>query len=200
MHRKVEQYRFLDAHLRLPNEFAFHALALDEQRKPFEPTFWTRTVENANPGGGAKPRPLDQVEQRWFVGAHANVGGGYPSDILAQAPLKWLMDKAASKGLAFRSGFAMDPFDPTPDVRDSYAEFRNPLVRAFSKRFYRSVGGAPPKVGTAATTERINEAMTAQLTSFCPSSKFLNRQSWRVFVGAARSVRSRAHSGGSRIA
>jgi hypothetical protein len=28
------------------------------------------------------------VEQRWFVGAHANVGGGYENDLLAQIPLE----------------------------------------------------------------------------------------------------------------
>jgi len=38
LRRRVMQYRFLDTHLRLQNEFAFHALALDEHRKAFEPT------------------------------------------------------------------------------------------------------------------------------------------------------------------
>jgi uncharacterized protein (DUF2235 family) len=42
---KVHKYRFLDTHLRLDNEFAFHALALDEHRHNFEPTFWTRTIK-----------------------------------------------------------------------------------------------------------------------------------------------------------
>ena len=34
---KVHRYRFLDTHLRLDNEYAFHALALDEHRHNFEP-------------------------------------------------------------------------------------------------------------------------------------------------------------------
>ena len=94
---KVHKYKFLDTHLRLDNEYAFHALALDEHRHNFEPTFWTRTVQT---GEGAPPdRPIEHVEQRWFVGAHANVGGGYASDPLAQRPLKWLMDKAGALGL-----------------------------------------------------------------------------------------------------
>src|SRR5260370_37734073 len=78
---KVHKYRFLDTHLRLDNELAFHALALDEHRKNFEPTFWTRTVKIGETG--AAERPIDKVEQRWFIGAHANVGGGYASDPLA---------------------------------------------------------------------------------------------------------------------
>jgi hypothetical protein len=71
---KVHRYRFLDTHLRLDNEYAFHALALDEHRHNFEPTFWTRTVKTGE--GAAPDRPIEHVEQRWFVGAHANVGGG----------------------------------------------------------------------------------------------------------------------------
>jgi hypothetical protein len=46
---KIHRYWFLDTHLRLDNEYAFHALALDEHRHNFEPTFWTRTVK---PGQG----------------------------------------------------------------------------------------------------------------------------------------------------
>lgn len=71
---KVHKYRFLDTHLRLDNEYAFHALALDEHREDFEATFWTRTVKTGE--AEAPDRPLEHVEQRWFVGCHANVGGG----------------------------------------------------------------------------------------------------------------------------
>ena len=35
---KIVQYLFLDTHLRVQNEFAFQALAIDEQRRSFEPT------------------------------------------------------------------------------------------------------------------------------------------------------------------
>lgn len=161
LRRNVTRYRFLDTHLYLDNEFAFHALALDEHRKQFEPTFWTRTIDN-NAAQDASPRTLLQVEQRWFVGAHANVGGGYPSDVLAQAPLKWLMDKAASHGLRFRSDFKMDPADPAAPVADSYASFGPTLLRLFSKRFYRPVG-TEPMVGTKRTTSRINETIDASV-------------------------------------
>jgi hypothetical protein len=60
------------------------------------------------------------VEQRWFVGAHANVGGGYASDPLAQRPLKWLMDKAAGLGLVFRDQVMIDAVQVAPPVTDSY--------------------------------------------------------------------------------
>ena len=45
---------------------------------------------------------------------------GYPSDILAQPPLKWLMTKAASLGLKFRFDLTTDGPNPTAPVADSY--------------------------------------------------------------------------------
>jgi uncharacterized protein (DUF2235 family) len=97
---------FLDTHLRLDSEYAYHALALDEHREDFEATFSTRTVKKGE--AGAPERTIGKVEQRWFVGAHANVGGGYASDPLSQRPLVWLMDKAAGLGLAFRDQVVID--------------------------------------------------------------------------------------------
>lgn len=156
MAAKVRKYRFLDTHLRLDNEYAFHALALDEHRKNFEPTFWTRTDRVGHEG--AAERQIDKVEQRWFVGAHANVGGGYASDPLAQRPLKWLMEKAAGLGLVFRAEISLDVSQVAPPVTDSYREFAWGLYRFVSRPFYRPVG-LPPDKGTQATTSRINETV-----------------------------------------
>ncbi|AWN38852.1 DUF2235 domain-containing protein [Methylobacterium radiodurans] len=154
---RIARYRFLDTHLYRWNRRAFHALALDEHRRSFEPTFWTRTIENTTPAAGPT-RSLDEVEQRWFVGAHANVGGGYPSDILAQAPLKWLMDKAALAGLRFRPGFETDASDATAPIADSYAQFMPAPLRMIARPFDRPVG-SPPRVGSTKTTSRINETI-----------------------------------------
>ena len=153
---KVHKYRFLDTHLRLDNEYAFHALALDEHREDFEATFWTRTVKTGE--AGAPDRPIAHVEQRWFVGAHANVGGGYASDPLSQRPLVWLMEKAGALGLAYRCAVDVDTTQVVPPINNSYREFGSGFYRLFSKPFYRSVGAAPEK-GTAATTSRINETI-----------------------------------------
>lgn len=158
MKKKVVRYFFLDTHLRLNNEFAFHALAIDEHRKSFEPTLWTRTTDNALTTAAPPPRPLTHVEQRWFVGAHANVGGGYPSDILAQPPLEWLMNKASSLGLQFRDTFVADGQTPIAPITDSYAKFGWGFAHLFSPPFYRPIG-TEPKKGTLRTTERINETI-----------------------------------------
>jgi uncharacterized protein (DUF2235 family) len=153
---KVHRFRFLDTHLRLDNLNAFHALALDEHRKSFEPTFWTKTVKRGETG--AADRMIDKVEQRWFVGAHANVGGGYPSDPLAQLPLKWLMGKAAATGLLFTGQVEMDTLQSVPPIMDSYREFAGGFLHFLTRPFYRPVG-IPPEAGTEATTSRINETI-----------------------------------------
>jgi uncharacterized protein (DUF2235 family) len=155
---KVVKFLFLHTHLRVQNEFAFHALAIDEQRKSFEPTLWTKTTDNRPAASTSPPRPLSQVEQRWFVGAHANVGGGYPSDVLAQPPLEWLMGKAAALGLQFRNTFVADGQSPAAPITDSYRDFGHGLVRFFVPRFYRPIG-TDPEIGTVRTTERINETI-----------------------------------------
>jgi uncharacterized protein (DUF2235 family) len=62
-----------------------HAVAVDEHRRPFVPTFWTI----------AKGRqPKGHVEQTWFAGAHCNVGGGYPQSGLSDGALIWMIARA----------------------------------------------------------------------------------------------------------
>jgi Uncharacterized alpha/beta hydrolase domain (DUF2235) len=81
-------------------------LAIDEHRETFAPTFWTKSTPKQ--GETYPPRSLDHVEQRWLVGAHANVGGGYENDLLAQIPLNWLMNKAIARGLVFKDKVVID--------------------------------------------------------------------------------------------
>jgi uncharacterized protein (DUF2235 family) len=152
----VSRYQFLDTHLRLANTFAFHALALDEHRASYKPTLWTRTVAH-DAKGPPRERGLEEVEQRWFVGAHANIGGGCFNDILAQAPLKWLMDKAAALGLKFRSTISLDQFG-LPPIADSYGSFGMGAYRILSRPYYRPIGSSP-EVGTKFTTSTINETI-----------------------------------------
>jgi hypothetical protein len=69
---------------------ARHAVALDEHRYVFDATLW--------PHG----RHAQSMEQRWFIGAHANVGGGYGDDALFLRPLQWLQQESRPHGLKFR--------------------------------------------------------------------------------------------------
>lgn len=131
--RPSTKYQFHDTALCESVRNAFHAVAIDEHRANYKTTLWT----------GPPTATIENVEQRWFAGAHADVGGGYPDDLLHTLPLEWMAKKAASCGLEFLNdrqiqlpdgtipaGIAMPPaaFDLdgseyTAPVHDSYAEF-----------------------------------------------------------------------------
>jgi uncharacterized protein (DUF2235 family) len=119
----------------------YHALAIDEHRKDFAPTLWD--VHHKDPKNVAQVRPLSGVEQRWFVGAHANVGGGYQTDILAQSPLRWMMKKAESQGLSFRSEVDLDGDDVTGTIADSYKSFGSGVYAWVFPPLYRTIGHEP---------------------------------------------------------
>jgi uncharacterized protein (DUF2235 family) len=155
-------YRFMATGLRRPIENGYHALAIDEHRRAFSPTLWTvRHAADPDPDT-PPPRSLESVEQRWFVGAHANVGGGYESDILPQVPLRWIMKKASLHGLAFRADVELDGDELTADVTDSYAEFMYGAYRLFSRPYYRPIG-APPTPVEGGTDDNVNETIDASV-------------------------------------
>jgi uncharacterized protein (DUF2235 family) len=77
-------YSFHDTELGPGVEFAYHALAIDEQRGPFQPTIWH---------SNSQPRVKQTLAQVWFSGVHSNVGGGYPEHELSDAALFWMCSK-----------------------------------------------------------------------------------------------------------
>ncbi len=81
------RFQFHDTNLGPRVANAFHALALDETRKDFEPTLWLQTAE-----GKASGQVLRQV---WFAGAHSNVGGGYDEHGLSDVALAWMAAEVA---------------------------------------------------------------------------------------------------------
>ena len=148
--RFSSKYQFHDTALCEGIRNAFHAVAIDEQRLPYKATLWTeKQVLN------------EQVEQRWFPGAHADVGGGYKDDLLPAPPLKWLVDQAAACGLQFvndrktvgpdekplpsvavaPAAFNLDGNEYLSPLHDSYAEFFGGVYRAV-----RSVPGMGGRV------------------------------------------------------
>ncbi|MCJ1249634.1 hypothetical protein MMC30_006860 [Trapelia coarctata] len=76
------EYAFINTDVSPNVEHAFHALALDEHRKPFSPTIWEK------PEGQPLPKTLTQC---WFPGVHANIGGSYPDTEIADITLAWMM-------------------------------------------------------------------------------------------------------------
>lgn len=158
-----DTFKFLHTGLRTSQENAYHAVAIDEHRKAFAPTLWTKKIRNGVPTSQmAAPRPLSSVEQRWFVGAHANVGGGCRSDLLAQIPLRWLMQKASSHGLTFRTDIVSDPEVLSAPISPSYDEFMRGAYKRVSKPFDRVIG-EPHKPSDGGHDETINETIDASV-------------------------------------
>lgn len=157
---KGSAYPFLNTGLRQNNEYAFHALAIDEHRKAFRPTLWTNQGAPA-----AKPRAIERTEQRWFVGAHANVGGGCFDDPLAQLPLKWLEGKAATLGLIIKDDFATETNAATAPISNSFAEFAWGWYRLFRLGipYHRPIGLPPINEGEGVKT--INETIDSSVFS-----------------------------------
>ena len=75
---------------------ARHALAVDETRMKFAPTFWEAPEE---PPGS--PSEDERVKQVWFEGAHSDVGGGYRETGLSDTSLLWMAREAHDAGLVF---------------------------------------------------------------------------------------------------
>jgi uncharacterized protein (DUF2235 family) len=81
-HINERKYRFLDPRLPRSIPRAYHALALDEQRKPFQPTLFAVEGPRLNDGS---------IQQVWFAGAHSNVGGGFEDTRLSDITLDWMI-------------------------------------------------------------------------------------------------------------
>ncbi|HXT21889.1 MAG TPA: DUF2235 domain-containing protein, partial [Thermoanaerobaculia bacterium] len=105
-------HTFHDVALSRSVEHAYHALAIDEHRKPFLPTLWRKQEDS----------PDQKVQQVWFAGAHSDVGGGYKERGLSDVALGWMMERATVAGLAFdTAATAVRPLQPNHqlDVHDS---------------------------------------------------------------------------------
>ena len=99
-----KRYQFHNTELSKTVEHAYHALAVDERREPFEPTLWIPI-----------DKPGQKLEQVWFSGTHSDIGGGIMSRGLPDISLEWMLDKARSAGLVFDPDvLAADPPKPDP--------------------------------------------------------------------------------------
>lgn len=128
-----EQFEFHDTELSGIVKNAFHAVAVDEHREPYAATLWD-----------PKKKPDQTVEQRWFVGAHADIGGGYKDRRLSDMTLNWMQLKAQACGLQ------LDPAgipnvsgtNWAGTVADSFREFLGGFFHLFHQPYYRPVGRA----------------------------------------------------------
>jgi uncharacterized protein (DUF2235 family) len=156
------EFDYLQTGLRIHMLNGYHALAIDEHRPDFAPTIWDVHHRKDPNAVVAKPRPLSGLEQRWFVGAHANVGGGYETDLLAQSPLRWMMKKAESHGLSFRSEVDLDGDAVPAPSTDSYSSFLSGWYAKAFPPLYRTIG-AEPDIREDGSHININETIDANV-------------------------------------
>jgi len=83
----ASKYEFHNTELGSHIRHGYHAVAIDEKRRQFEPVLWSKSEGDSN------QKPLQHIEQRWFVGSHSNVGGGYRDQRLADITLHWMKEK-----------------------------------------------------------------------------------------------------------
>jgi uncharacterized protein (DUF2235 family) len=86
------EHEFHHHHLGNTIRHGFHALALNETRKAFEPVLWDST-----------PGYTGTIKQVWFAGSHGDVGGhltGFePARPLSNIALVWMLEHAEMCGL-----------------------------------------------------------------------------------------------------
>lgn len=88
------RHQFHDVTLSSHIEHAYHALAIDERRRPFAPTLWEQ-----------QPGAQQAMEQAWFAGVHGNVGGGYADCGLSDTAFLWMHERARRAGLCVDEGW-----------------------------------------------------------------------------------------------
>jgi len=123
-------FQFHDTKLSTAVSFAYHALAVDEHRGPFEPALW-----ETPPAGG------QTVKQAWFAGAHSDVGGGYMEPQLSDIALDWMMDCAAEAKLEIDPA-VIEALPTDPDHRAKPHNSKNGLYTV-TPGIDRVIGGTP---------------------------------------------------------
>jgi len=121
----ASRYNFHDTKLSRSVEHAYHALAIDEKRKPFKPTLWA-----------TRPSTRQVAEQAWFAGVHSDIGGAYPETGLANVAFRWMADKVQHCGLDLAQDYIRQ-FKPDPGGR--LHNSMTPLYRAMG-RYLRPIG------------------------------------------------------------
>ena len=94
------KFRFHDVELGGLVDYARQALAIDERRRVFAPSVWTKVPSSGSDAAkrtGVEPMDPD-VKQVWFDGVHSDVGGGYEEHALSDQPLAWMIAEAESAG------------------------------------------------------------------------------------------------------
>ncbi len=120
----LSRNRFHDLKLSSTVDNAYHAVAVDEQRRKFEATLWDEADEEV---------PGQVMRQAWFAGVHSDVGGGYGAPpggaTVSDNALQWMARAARECGLGLNLELMPDPFAPLHESRRSYYRLWRPYLR-----------------------------------------------------------------------
>ncbi|WP_341212072.1 DUF2235 domain-containing protein [uncultured Limimaricola sp.] len=124
----------------------FHALALDETRRAYEPVLWV------TPEGFS-----GHLEQVWFRGTHGDIGGQLGGTLesrpLANIPLVWMLERLEACGLTlpedWRKRFPCDAQAPSVSTWRGWNKVflsrrRRIVGRDPSERLHETVAGGHP--------------------------------------------------------
>jgi uncharacterized protein (DUF2235 family) len=142
-------FSIVDTNLSADIQSGFHALAADETRDLFSPTFW------ADRKG---------VVQQAFPGCHSDVGGGFPNRGLSDGALAWMLNQLGSVGLLYDATLLNPPLQPDHlgVAQDDGATFPFVLTPRSARGFPICVTASAPLVA------RLNQP-TEMLPSLIPT-------------------------------
>jgi uncharacterized protein (DUF2235 family) len=153
----MRRYAFHDLTLSRRVRNAYHAVAIDERRRGYDPALW---VAKMGRDGTSQTVEGQTCVQAWFPGVHADVVGGYPDSDLSEIPLLWMAGKAQECGLVLRTDHlvvterpdaaqraqgievAPDPLGRLHDSLNGFQRFLAPRDRRLSTRDGDPLGSA----------------------------------------------------------
>ncbi len=112
------RYHFHDVELSGRVKHGYHALAIDERRRPFRPAIWGFLDDDDKFVVYAERKDGQAVDQAWFTGYHGDVGGGTDDDRLSDVTFEWIMRKAYDTDLRFDTEYLASHLHPDPLGKD----------------------------------------------------------------------------------
>ena len=154
---RSKRWTFHDVKLSTYVDNAFHALAIDEHRKPFAPTLWEQQKDALAQQKNEHPQRLEQV---WFAGSHSDVGGGYPENEsgLSRLSLEWMVERARECGLDIE-------IPSEPKTLDKVHDSMSLLYRIFPIKMERKINVTGQETLHPSVIERFNED-----ANYCPQN------------------------------
>lgn len=135
------KHKFHDVTLGAHIHHAYHALAIDERRKPFRPALWMAS-DTSQPAA-------QKVQQLWFPGVHSNIGGGYLDAGLSDRAFLWIALQARDCGMGLDATYMGLRVDP-----NYHAELRDSMTRV-----YRTMGPVSRQIFGSRDRPALGEAI-----------------------------------------